>query len=71
MKFYTQVFGEVTLYAETSKMQSATQVLTSAVIDYKTEADEEYKYQIAEGKYSRYTAEQIARIEALLAAKAN
>ena len=70
IKFNTQTFGEVTLYAETSKMQSATQVLTSAVIDYKTEADETYKYQIAEGKYSRYTAEQIARIEALLASQA-
>lgn len=67
LSFTSQVFGEVTLYAETAKMQSATQVLSSAVVDYRSTADEVYKYQIAEGKYSRYTAEQIARIQELLA----
>lgn len=67
ISFTSQVFGEVTLYAETAKMQSATQVLTSAVVDYKSTPDEVYKYQIAEGKYSRYTAEQIVRIQELLA----
>lgn len=67
VKFESQVFGEVTLYADNAREQSATQVLTSAVIDYRTTQDDVYKYEIAPGKYSRYTAEQIARIEKLLA----
>ena len=67
VRISNDAFGEITLYADTAVNQSATQVLASAMFDYKTEQDVEngYVYEISAGKWSRFTAAQIARFEAI------
>lgn len=67
VRISNDAFGEITLYADTAANQSATQVLASAMFDYKTEQDVEngYIYEISAGKWSRFTAAQIARFEAI------
>lgn len=69
MQISTDAFGDITLYAENAINRSATQVLASAMFDYKTEKDEAngYIYEISAGKWSRFTAAQIARFEAICA----
>ncbi|MBE6702882.1 MAG: hypothetical protein E7585_05680 [Ruminococcaceae bacterium] len=66
----TDAFGDVTLYASTAMNLKATQVLASAMFDYKDAMDEDngYIYEISAGKWSRYTAAQIARFEAIVEA---
>ena len=65
----TDAFGTLTLYSENAYHQNATQILASAMFDYKDAMDEEngYIYEIAAGKWSKYTAEQIARFEEICA----
>ena len=67
----TDAFGDVTLYAESAINRQATQVLASAMFDYKDAMDEAngYIYEISAGKWSRYTAAQIARFEAIVEAR--
>jgi hypothetical protein len=72
VKITTDAFGDITLYAQSAINLHATQVLASAMFDYKDAIDEEngYIYEISAGKWSRYTAAQIARFEEIVAASA-